>query len=289
MALSDYVYGYLKYLNRKNPINAILSFRMRFRNYLTVLKHYRMNRYPFSAVLKNGEVKTINSLNQLRALLMGAQYDIEKDVITLRDGITFVNGVTNGDVHGTYIQEVYKSLPVKDRVVVDIGANIGDSAIYFSKRGARSVIAIEPSEVNYQLAKQNIVLNAINNIQLVHAACTSSGGYINIDSNIGGVFTSVDRTGNIKVKSVTLQDIVNEFNLSDQGILKMDCEGSEYDIIGTSSDATLRMFSHVQIEYHYGCRHLKAKFERLGFKVTADHPTYSSNGMYFGWLHAHLI
>jgi hypothetical protein len=35
---------------------------------------------------------------------------------------------------------MYKLLSVKDRVVVDVGAFVGDSAIYFALKGARKVI-----------------------------------------------------------------------------------------------------------------------------------------------------
>jgi len=38
----------------------------------------------------------------------------------------------------------YEPLSVEGRVVVDVGAFVGDSAIYFALKGARRVIAIEP-------------------------------------------------------------------------------------------------------------------------------------------------
>ncbi len=38
----------------------------------------------------------------------------------------------------------YGVLDVSGKVVIDVGASIGDSAIYFALKGARKVIAIEP-------------------------------------------------------------------------------------------------------------------------------------------------
>jgi hypothetical protein len=38
--------------------------------------------------------------------------------------------LSNGDVVGIFLDNMYHSLPVRDKIVVDVGANIGDSAIY---------------------------------------------------------------------------------------------------------------------------------------------------------------
>ena len=40
--------------------------------------------------------------------------------------------------------EEYKYVDVDGRLVVDIGAGYGETAIYFLKRGARQVIAVSP-------------------------------------------------------------------------------------------------------------------------------------------------
>lgn len=40
-----------------------------------------------------------------------------------------------GVIRENFIEEQYKRLDVKGKTVIDIGANIGDTAVYFSKRG----------------------------------------------------------------------------------------------------------------------------------------------------------
>jgi hypothetical protein len=52
----------------------------------------------------------------------------------------------------------------------------------------------------------------------------------------------------------------------------MDCEGCEYDVIFSSSKETLKRFSHIQIEYHYGYKNLKEKLEKCGFSVKVTRP-----------------
>jgi hypothetical protein len=80
------------------------------------------------------------------------------------------------------------------------------------------------------------------------------------------------RTTGIPV--VTLGEIIRRFDVDDQEglILKMDCEGYEYQIILSSDDETLRRFSHIQIEYHSGYMNLKNRLQGLGFKVSVTRP-----------------
>lgn len=46
----------------------------------------------------------------------------------------------------------------QDRYVIDIGGNIGDTALYFAKSGA-NVISFEPVKHLYELAVENVNLN----------------------------------------------------------------------------------------------------------------------------------
>ena len=54
-----------------------------------------------------------------------------------------------------FIKEQYKRLNAKNKQVVDIGANIGDTVVYFSKiKKAKKVIAFEPYPYSFNLAKK---------------------------------------------------------------------------------------------------------------------------------------
>jgi len=54
---------------------------------------------------------------------------------------------------------VYDSLNVKDRVVIDVGAFVGDSAVYFALKGAKRVIAVEPHPGAFAEMLENVKLN----------------------------------------------------------------------------------------------------------------------------------
>ena len=55
----------------------------------------------------------------------------------------------------------YDSVDYRGRVVVDVGAYVGDSSIYFALRGAKKVYAIEPDRDAYSELLVNIELNNV--------------------------------------------------------------------------------------------------------------------------------
>ena len=65
----------------------------------------------------------------------------------------------DGDIRGVFYFEEYKILKPENEIVIDIGASIGDSAIYFALNRAKHVIALEPYLSTFNLAVQNIKVN----------------------------------------------------------------------------------------------------------------------------------
>ncbi|RLG62913.1 hypothetical protein DRO21_06825, partial [archaeon] len=85
-------------------------------------------------------------------------------------------------IHSTFIKQVYHMLNVKNRIVIDIGAYIGDTPIYFILKGARKVIAVEPYPRHYALAKENIALNGLDNrVTLLNVAISGRNEVIKLD------------------------------------------------------------------------------------------------------------
>ncbi|MFP3167289.1 MAG: FkbM family methyltransferase [Candidatus Nanopusillus sp.] len=73
------------------------------------------------------------------------------------------NGIKFKHLYGTILQiferEDHKFLNVKDKNVLDIGAFVGDSAIYFILKGAKKVYSIKPHPESYKEMLENIKLN----------------------------------------------------------------------------------------------------------------------------------
>jgi FkbM family methyltransferase len=246
------------------------------------------NKYPITAIVRNGNTIVLHNYLEVHVFdgrYKGFESDIPNDLVTLArnyfgnvNEILFHGGVTNGDLKGIFVDNVYQRLPLNSKTVIDIGANIGDSAIFFALHGAARIICIEPFPKNYDLARRNIKLNGINNVSLKLAGCSGRRGEVNIDvdsyNQSGKIFFLKDFNRGVKVPLLTLEDILNENNVQTDGsvILKMDCEGCEYESILNANENTLQKFSHILIEYHHGYKDLKEKLEKSGFKVSVTRP-----------------
>lgn len=171
-----------------------------------------------------------------------------------------------------FITQVYK-IDVKDRVVLDVGASIADSPIYFASIGAAKVIGLEPFPATLELAKYNVKLNKLEGtIKLVNAAIGATMKTITltkklIDTGSINALTFQSKKG-MTVPVVTLQYLVNKYDINN-AIAKFDCEGAEYKAIIAAPDTTLHAFTDFLIEYDYlspnELKRLDSKFRVAGF------------------------
>jgi len=148
----------------------------------------------------------------------------------------------------------YESLNVVGRVVVDVGAFIGDSAIYFALKGARRVIAIEPHPGAFSEMLDNIRLNDMESVIIpINAGLASRPGKVCIgDADVSDTLVTYHRTGDCPsaVLAVTLGELINKFGVDpNDAVLKMDCEGCEFDIILNDYEH-VRLFRELILEYH---------------------------------------
>jgi len=181
-------------------------------------------------------------------------------------------------INENFIKEQYKWLDVRDKDVVDVGANVGDTAIYFALKGAKRVYAFEPYPYSYNIAMKNIELNHLEDkITLLNEGCGRSG-FVTIKEdykNTGSTDLKNFKEGK-KIRIESLDEIVKRFNLK-HAALKVDCEGCEYDLILNASDEALHAFDQIIIEYHYGYRNLVKRLRQAGFKVKYSLPKYSQD------------
>ena len=184
----------------------------------------------------------------------------------------------NGDIGGVYVSEDYKFLNVEDENVIDIGANIGDSPLYFALSNAKKVVALEPYPYSYSIAIKNLQLNNMDKdrVTLLNAGY-GEDGTIKVDSLFKNTPSSDLKPSNegTEIRIISLNTLLKENNF-DTAVLKMDCEGCEYNIVN-EQDETLRKFKRIQMEYHYGYEKLKSKLEEAGFTVRYTKPRKSYN------------
>lgn len=157
-----------------------------------------------------------------------------------------------------------KNLDLKSGdVIIDIGGNIGIVSIYLAKKypGVK-IYAFEPVLENYKNFLKNIKLNNISSdiITLEHKAVTKDGRCINMNINpvnTGGSSISdiigqgyIRQKENSNVTSITLSNIIEKYNIENIKLLKIDCEGAEYEILQNIEPKILNKIELIRGEFH---------------------------------------
>ncbi len=161
------------------------------------------------------------------------------------------------------------SIPFEENdVVIDIGGHIGILSIYLAKlRPNITIYAYEPIPDNFHHFQKNIAANGVTNIHLFNQAVTNDGRSmlmtVNFKHNSGGA-TATWEPGNLDsnnyveypVESTTLNSIFETYKIDHCRLLKIDCEGSEYEILLNTSKLTV--IDYLSAEFHTN-EHLSAK------------------------------
>jgi FkbM family methyltransferase len=166
-----------------------------------------------------------------------------------KNGIKFKHAY--GSISDVLDFEEYEFLNVQNMSILDIGAFIGDSPIYFILKGAKKVYAIEPHPDAYNEMLENIKLNNMEDkIIPINIGISYEKDYIIISTTTANTQVNLlkPKGNGIKIPAGKLSEIIEKYNIDAQ-VLKMDCEGCEYDIILKDYDI-IKKFDEVGFEYH---------------------------------------
>jgi len=134
-------------------------------------------------------------------------------------------------------------------VVLDIGMNIGVFSVIASKH-CNKIIGFEPELNNFNLAKENLLLNNVTNVEIYNSAISDKQGEIGLYLN-SGVCSDCHSTQPIRgrdmitINSKSLNDVIYDFKPNK---LKIDCEGEELNFMRT---ADLRNMDAISMEVHF--------------------------------------
>ena len=148
-------------------------------------------------------------------------------------------------------------------VVIDIGANVGMVSIYLAKvYPFLKIYSFEPIKLNYSNFVQNIQKNEIPDGTIIHErkAVTGDGRSVSLMFNPlnsgGSAVTDFNQKGYImkaedqNIESITLNEIFEKYDIKKVKLLKIDCEGAEYEILRNCSTQNLKKIEHLRGEFH---------------------------------------
>lgn len=173
----------------------------------------------------------------------------------------------------------------RNGLVVDVGANVGVFSL-FAGRVGRLVYSIEPASSNFSRLESNVA--GSRNIIPLHLACAAQDGRAGLSLSGEPIAFSLktheDQGKHEMVDVISLGTLFDRYNISRCDFLKLDCEGSEFDIILGSEPALFKRISRIVLEYHehlsdkYTHQDLLRRLQGLGFRATAYDPI-GSHGM----------
>lgn len=165
--------------------------------------------------------------------------------------------------HQVFVQQSYRDVITMYRHhfdstpnhIVDAGANIGTTSVYFSMHfpGSR-ILAIEPDERNVSAARKNLLLNGCDSVDMRRAALWGAPGQLTVvndfrDGSDWSLRVEEDSLGD--VDSLTPSAVVDYFD-EVVDIFKIDIEGGEARLFeNRDSLSWLRSVKMIAIEVHH--------------------------------------
>lgn len=153
-----------------------------------------------------------------------------------------------------YVTPNHFDIGVKD-VVIDIGAHVGRFSLYAAaKAKAGAVYAFEPDPRNLNKLAENIKINNLSNLHYFGKAVTGTGDnvtlYLSPDSAENSLYATTQASVPQAIAGITLANIFKENNIETCNFLKLDCEGSEYDILFSLPQSYWPRIDKLVLEYH---------------------------------------
>ncbi|MGH2447947.1 MAG: FkbM family methyltransferase [Chloroflexota bacterium] len=181
-------------------------------------------------------------------------------------------------IRETFYQGQYDFLNVVGRVVLDIGANIGDTPLLFASRGAKRVYGFEPfsflAEQAASNASQSLVGDRVQIFQLGVGASSGAGfGRYESTNPLGASVLSrstVPSADLEQVMTVSLEEAIRMCRLDPEErlVCKVDCEGCEFEIFSGDVLPALKSVDELALEFHdLPPDSIVRVLERAGFAV----------------------
>jgi FkbM family methyltransferase len=161
------------------------------------------------------------------------------------------------------------------KAIVDIGAHVGTFTVWAAARSPRArILAVEPNPETFAFLEKNIRDNGLQDrVIAVNAAVGAEPGAATLELVEHSLGTRLARggAGTVAVTVQTVPSLLAGAGMREVDLLKIDCEGMEYEVFEALDSDQLSRLAAIACEYHPEPGHSVADLDALlrtsGFKV----------------------
>lgn len=249
-------------------VRKIKKFVLSFIEYYPIIQNIKEN-YRFTNAVVNRRTAVTTVFNKFRVIVR--PNDIDLDVLK-----------------STFIEKYHRCpfLLPEDAVIVDLGSNVGYTLLDFRLEYPKCrLVGVEMDQENFKILEENV--KALDRCNAVNAAIWKTDGTIQYAGKDAQSFAAGEQhSGNAMVaQAITIDKLLNDFNISTVDYLKMDIEGAEEEIfLASDFQNWLSKVRYISIEVHDTSKHsntelrqkIKTVLEAAGFFVMQSSVHWSS-------------
>ena len=169
----------------------------------------------------------------------------------------------------TFLDRVYEryGTPVgQGWTIIDIGGGLGDfSILAASAHPSNRVITFEPTPESFALLQQNVERNGIKNIEAYMLGIWSGETNLVLDTALGNpvqfssrpagspmISNQAQKGESLLAQAISLPQAFERFQVKTCSLLKLDCEGAEFEILFNTPADLFQRIERIVMEYHDG-------------------------------------
>jgi len=174
--------------------------------------------------------------------------------------LEFMNGLDYPTFWEVFVNGEYDNEPscvVKNNdIVLDIGANKGFFALHSLQKGASKIYSVEPISTSFNELQK--LSEKFTNILPINKAVSEENGIVkmyqdsdhcatNCVTTYIDMFSKIDNI--VEVESININTLIESID-DNIDFMKVDCEGSEFDLFKTITTENLKSINRVVVETH---------------------------------------
>jgi|APMI01.1.fsa_nt_gi FkbM family methyltransferase len=199
-----------------------------------------------------------------------------------------------------FIENIYNIELNENFSFIDIGMNVGFTSLFFAnKKNCINVFSFEPFKKTYDLALKNLSINKFSSkINAFDYGLGFPERVLEVEYNenfkgsmgINGLAEYIEDGSQKELAQLYIKDVSNviekyKHNFSDKKIVKIDCEGSEYEIFDQlDKNNQITTFDYYLIEWHIkGPKQITDILLKYNYKIISFNESADDIGMIYAF------